>query len=183
MDLKKGNRRSLFLTGLPNARQASSKSVSRAAARRRSRLIWAGKDIAARASGHGYSVGCLLLLDVPANHVDGCAAARRCEVGRRPQHVPPVPVGYVGPLFAQQAAGYALEAVHEIGHGHLRWVVHQQMNMIVLAVHLHQLGLEVLAHAGEMQAQPLDRVNVKDMPAVFGHKDQMNVHHKNAVPA
>jgi hypothetical protein len=57
------------------------------------------------------------------------------------------------------------------------------MNMIVLAVHLHQLGLKVFAHAGEMQAQPLDRVSVKDMPAVFGHKDQMNVHHKNAVPA
>ena len=59
----------------------------------------------------------------------------------------------VGPFLAQQTAGDALEAVHEVGDGDLGRVLHQQVDMIILAVHLDQLRLEVGADPGEDRPQ------------------------------
>lgn len=54
--------------------------------------------------------------------------------------------------------------------------------MIVLAVHLDQLRLEIGAGLGEDVAQPVDDIAVEHPAAVLRHKDQVDVHLKNAVP-
>ena len=51
--------------------------------------------------------------------------------------------GFVGPLPAQQAAEYVLEAVHEVREGELGRLLDPQMQVIVLAVHFDALRLEV----------------------------------------
>lgn len=53
--------------------------------------------------------------------------------------------------------------------------------MIVLAIKFHQFRLEVSADAGKDQAQVVQYFPCEDMAAVFGHKDQMDMHHKDAM--
>ena len=66
------------------------------------------------------------------------------EVAWRPQGTPPqLLVDARVVLLADHATGDAFEAVHQCRDRHLRWVVHQQVNMVILAVELHQFRLEV----------------------------------------
>jgi putative transposase len=53
--------------------------------------------------------------------------------------------------------------------------------MVILAVHLDQLRLEADADLGEDVPQPLDGIVIEYLAAIFRHKDQMDVHIKNAV--
>ena len=53
--------------------------------------------------------------------------------------------------------------------------------MVVLSVHLNQLRLEVGAGLVEDGAKPLDGIAIEHSAAVFRHKDQMDVHLKNAM--
>ena len=55
----------------------------------------------------------------------------------------------VGPRQSQQATGNILEAVRKAKDGHLRLVFHEQVNVIVLAIHFDQLRLEVGADFGK----------------------------------
>lgn len=55
--------------------------------------------------------------------------------------------------------------------------------MIVFAVHLDKLGLEVAAHAGEHVPHVVQHVFGEHLAAVFGHKDQVSMERKNAVPS
>jgi hypothetical protein len=45
------------------------------------------------------------------------------------------------------------QGVHEGDDGELRWIVHEQMRRVVLAVEFHSLLLEVETHVGEDAAQ------------------------------
>jgi len=45
-------------------------------------------------------------------------------------------------ILAQKAAGHALEAVDQPRQGNLEWVLHQQVNVIVLAIAFDQFRLE-----------------------------------------
>ncbi|OWK23805.1 hypothetical protein AJ87_30265 [Rhizobium yanglingense] len=51
--------------------------------------------------------------------------------------------------LAQTSAGYAVAAVDQLRQGDLRRAMHQQVNMIVLAVAFDQFGLEVATQLGE----------------------------------
>jgi putative transposase len=84
-------------------------------------------------------------------------------------------------VLAQAAAGNTLEAVHERGDGHFRRIVHQQMHMIVFAVHLHEFSFKISADRREYAAHVFERGGCEHVPPVFGHEDQMHVHSKNAV--
>jgi hypothetical protein len=55
--------------------------------------------------------------------------------------------------------------------------------VIAGTVDLRQQRLKVGADLGEDLPQFLNGLAVEDTAAVFGHKDQMNVHCKNAVSA
>jgi putative transposase len=55
------------------------------------------------------------------------------------------------------------------------------VNVIAFAVHLHQLCFEIDADLGENMSQLLDSLAVEGAATVFGHKDQMDVHSKNAM--
>ena len=54
--------------------------------------------------------------------------------------------------------------------------------MVALAVHLDQRRLKVRADLGEHPAQAIYRIAVEHFTPIFRHKDQMDVHLKNAVP-
>jgi len=63
----------------------------------------------------------------------------------------------------------------------LRWIVHQQMNVVVFAIHLDQLRLEIVADIGEDGTKASDSISVKYPISVFCDKDQMDVKLKHAV--
>lgn len=110
------------------------------------------------------------------------AAAGGCEVGRRPQYAVPVAFLDVRALLAKQAAGDALETVHEVRDSHFGRILHQQVHMIVIAVHLDQFCLEVGADLGGDRAKPVDGVGIEHSAAIFRYKDQMHVHLENTMP-
>jgi hypothetical protein len=55
------------------------------------------------------------------------------------------------------------------------------MNVVYLAIHLDQLGLEILAHFVEDQFQPMESVGVKGLFAILGDEDQVNVELENTM--
>ena len=60
-------------------------------------------------------------------------------------------------------------------------VLHQQVDMIILAIHLDELRLKVGAGPGTDGTQATDGVAIEYFAAIFRHKDPMDVHLKNAV--
>ena len=63
----------------------------------------------------------------------------------------------------------------------LRRVVHQQMNVVVFAIHLDQLRLEIVADVAEDGTQASDSISVQYPISVFCDEDQMDVKLKHAV--
>ena len=57
----------------------------------------------------------------------------------------------------------------------LRWVVHQQMNVVVFAIHLDQLRLEIVADLAEDGTKASDSISVQRPISVFCDEDQMDV--------
>lgn len=47
------------------------------------------------------------------------------------------------------SGGNSLEAVHQFGDYNLEWTLNQEVNMIFLAIELHELGFEVIAYIRE----------------------------------
>jgi len=69
----------------------------------------------------------------------------------------------------------------EAGHRVLRRVVHKQMNVLGLAIHLQQFCLEISANLGEDGSESFDRVSVKYLPSLLGDEDQMNMKLRHTV--
>jgi len=65
----------------------------------------------------------------------------------------------------------------------LRWIVHQQMNVVVFAIHLDQLRLEIVADVAEDGTKASDSISVQYPISVFCDEDQMDVKLKHAVSA
>ena len=55
------------------------------------------------------------------------------------------------------------------------------MHIVILTVERYQFRLKVLAHAGEDSTQIIQHVFGEHLAAVFGHKDQMDVHQKYTI--
>ena len=72
----------------------------------------------------------------------------RFEKGQRLQYSFPVAFPDIGLILAQQAAGDAFEAVHRCRHDNLRQVLHQQVNVVVLADESNKLRHKVSADHG-----------------------------------
>ncbi len=123
------------------------------------------------------------MFNVLPDDCDRRSAARGGEVAGRPQHALPVTTRQRRVHLPQPPAGHAFEAVHQLRKRHFRRIVHQQMNMIVFAVHLDQIGFEVGANAGEERAHVVEDRCGEHPPAVLGHEDQMHVQLENAVSA
>ena len=127
-------------------------------------------------------IRCLLLLDLLANNGYRRTSTTGRKINGRPEcPAPQFNAGAV--LFADQTAGNPLEAVHQCRNGHGRRIIHQQMHMVILPVELHHLRAEILADGGEDAAQVGQHLAGKHTAAVFGHKDQVNMQVKNAMPA
>jgi hypothetical protein len=54
-------------------------------------------------------------------------------------------------------------------------VGHEQVDVIVLPVHLDQLGAEVCAHAGEHPSEGVQVLVAQHPTPVLGHEDQMHI--------
>lgn len=126
--------------------------------------------------------GSLLLFDVLAHHADRGAAARSSEVGWRPEYaLVVVTSGDIRSFGAEHSAGSAFEAVDQRRDCHLRLIADQKMDVVLLAVHLHQFCVEVAGNFAEQFSQPFDGLFVEDLATVFCDKDQMNVKVEYAV--
>lgn len=60
-------------------------------------------------------------------------------------------------------------------------IVHQQVNVVVFAVHLNQLGFEVSTDVGEDGPKSDDGVTVKYPISILGDEDQVYVNLKHTV--
>ncbi len=81
----------------------------------------------------------------------------------------------------QESAGDAFEAVHQRRDGYFGRMVHQQVNVIILAVHLDQVSLKVDTDVGEDVVQVVQHHLCEHATAVFGREDQVDMHRKNAM--
>ena len=72
-------------------------------------------------------------------------------------------------LLAHEPAGDALEAVHQGRHGDLGRIVHQQMHMVILAIHLDQLRLALRAEEDWLKAAPIHTLQqaLKDLDRAY----------------
>ena len=57
------------------------------------------------------------------------------------------------------------QAIHQTRNGHLRRIFHQQVNMIISAVHADQGGLEVGTDLGKDRTKSLDGIAVERLQA------------------
>lgn len=57
------------------------------------------------------------------------------------------------------------------------------MYVVILSFHLVQLSPEVLTHTRKDFSQPTARCFIQYVPSIFRHKDQVDMHNKNTVPA
>ena len=64
---------------------------------------------------------------------------------------------HFGPILAKPPARHAFERIDEIGNRDLGRIVHEKVDVIVLAVALDKLGLEILADLGEYTREVFDR--------------------------
>ena len=103
----------------------------------------------------------LLLLDVRSQNLNRCPSARCCEVRWRPQDAFPVSPLNIWTFQSQQPTRNTLEAVHQRRDGMLGRIVHEQVNVIVLAVHFDKCRLEVSADLLEDDSKAIDGVCVK----------------------
>ena len=63
----------------------------------------------------------------------------------------------------------------------LGWVIHQQVNVVVFAVHLNQLRLKIVADVGEDGTKAVDSVSVKYPISVLCDEDQVDMQCKHAM--
>ena len=123
----------------------------------------------------------LLLLNVLTQDGNGSTTATRSKVRWRPKNVFPISALHVWSLKPEESAGNTFKAVDQRRYRMLGWVVHQQMDVVYFAVHLDQLGLEVLANLAEYKFEPMDRIGVEYLFPVFGDEDQMDMKLKDTV--
>src|SRR5690606_37592851 len=124
----------------------------------------------------------VLLLDVLLHDAERCAADGTGEVRAGPQALcPPVVPDEFGELLAEAPGGHALEGVHQLGHGDLRREVHEEVDVVVLAVELDQLGLEVLAHGPHDLLAPRQVPVGEDRVPVLRHENQVDMHPEDTV--
>ena len=83
----------------------------------------------------------------------------------------------------QSSAGYSLKAVHELAEGDFWRIVHEQMHVVILSIHLDKLRLEIRAHARKQVSHIIQDLFGKHSAPVFGHEDQMSVKGKNTMSA
>jgi len=91
-----------------------------------------------------------------------------------------VPVSADFVLGPEHPGGHSLQRIHQFGELHRRWILDQEVNVVVLPIHLRQGCTEVLAHVGKHRSQVVQVLSGEDFPSVLRHKDQMSVDQKDA---
>ena len=98
-----------------------------------------------------------------ADDADRRTETRGGEVTGRPQNTLAVTPTQSGMLLAKAAARYAFEAVHQPQERDFRRIVHQQMHVIVFAVHLDKRRREVPHTAANSPRMSFSTLAVKTL--------------------
>ena len=124
-----------------------------------------------------------LCLDILLNQVQRCAATANCEIGRTPQRTFPESRLKVGTGLAQHSARNTFQAIHEPRQGYCRRIGHEQVHVVILAIHFSKLSTKITAYVGHAVSQHQKRSAVQHMTSILCHKDQVYVKCCNAVSA
>ena len=116
-----------------------------------------------------------LPLDVLLQYANGRTAATSGEIRGRPKNTFPILLSDVGPRQPKQSTGNAFEAIDQRRDGVFGWVVHNQVNLVCLAMHLRQLAFKISTDLLEDGFEPVESIGVKDLVPVLRHEDQMDM--------
>ncbi len=75
------------------------------------------------------------------------------------------------------------QRVDQVRDRHLRWIANQQVDMLVLAMHLRQLRFKVGANLRKQQPQAVEGVSVEDPVSILSDKDQVDLQCRNTMSA
>jgi mRNA interferase RelE/StbE len=85
----------------------------------------------------GDSTRGFLLVDILPDDGDWRSPARASKIAGRPKHAFQVPLFEFRESSSQVPGRYPLEAVYELGNRHFGGIVHQEMDMVFLAIEFH----------------------------------------------
>ena len=85
-------------------------------------------------------------------------------------------------FFLQDARGDSLETVYQAGNRCLRYIMHQKMNVVLLAVDLDQIRLKIRADPREYLPHVIQVFFPKYCLTVLRDEDQMYMQIEDAVP-
>ncbi|MEZ0021766.1 hypothetical protein P3T36_004180, partial [Kitasatospora sp. MAP12-15] len=108
--------------------------------------------------------------EAPAGAPATAPAKSSCRVPAPANSTSVDPSGVLGP---QVAGADALETVDQFGQGDLRRVVHQQVDVIALAVEFPQLRTEALAYVPHDRLAARQHLVVEDLTPVLGDEHQV----------
>lgn len=129
----------------------------------------------------GDSTWSFLLFDVLPDDGDWRSTARSGKVAGRPKHAFPVPPFEFREPSSQMSGRYPLEAIHESRYRHFGRVMHQEMDMVLLAIEFHEFGLEIPAHILKYVPHGVQDSLCEDFSAILGHEDEMHMQVEDAV--
>ena len=114
--------------------------------------------------------------DIVLQNVDRCAPATSSEVRRRPEHAFPIASRQVRSLLSEHSARYDPERVHQMRNRNLRRILNEQVDVMILGIHLDKFCLEVRANVGEQPSKSLDSISIEYSMPTLCDEDQVYVH-------
>jgi hypothetical protein len=84
-------------------------------------------------------------------------------------------------LLTQQPARYAFETVDQLGQLHMRRIVHKQVNMVIVTIHLYKSRFKVLTNLCKDNFKRLQVMILEDMATVLWGEHQMRMYQVNAM--
>jgi hypothetical protein len=78
-------------------------------------------------------------------------------------------------LLFKQSRGDPFEAIHQARNGDFGRVVHQKVDMVLLAIALNEPGLKIQTDTGKNLTQVLQEGSRENVLTVFSNKDQMDM--------
>ena len=132
----------------------------------------------------GFPVGGLLVLDIALHDVEGCSTGGDDGVGRGPEVIAPQCLFDLGPVVGPYPhRGDGLQRHHQPGQGHFRWVGHEQVGVVLVALERFQGGVEPAADFLERGFQVRCHALGHHFPAVLRGQHDMRMKPVDHMPS
>jgi hypothetical protein len=109
------------------------------------------------------------------NMLMGATLQTSSEIRWWPKNTFPILLFDVGPLKPKQSTGNAFKAIDQRRDGMFGWIVHKQVNLVYLAMHLCQQAFKISTDLVEDGFEPIKGIGVKDLFPVPSQEDQMDM--------